>query len=334
MKTTIKNVAQTAGVSIATVSRVINGFDNVNPETRDKILKVVTELNYSPNLAARGLITKRTEGIGLLLPDLHGEFFSEIIRGVDETVQEHHYHLLVSSSHNETKEIDAGLKFMRGRVDGLIVLSPQVESDLLLANLPKSLPVVLLNCHISNPHFDTIVTDGFTGAREMVSYLLEIGHTRIAVIKGGEKNIESQERLRGYKAALSDRGFVNQSDLEFDGDFTEGSGRAAAQRILAMESRPTAIFACNDSMAIGAYGAIRDAGLNIPNDISVCGFDDVPVAQYLSPPLTTVHVPIHELGSMAINRIFDKIKNRGTAEAAHIFIKTSLRLRESCKSLH
>lgn len=334
MKPTIKQVAETAGVSIATVSRVINEIDNVNPETRDKILRVVSDLKYTPNPAARGLIMKRTEAIGLLLPDLHGEFFSEIIRGVDEAVQLQKYHLLVSSSHNDRLEIEAALKFMRGRVDGIIIMSPQVDSDILLANLPKSIPAVLLNCHINDPHFDTIVTDGFSGAKEMVSYLLGIGHTRIAVIKGGDNNSESQERLRGYQTALSEHGLAHNAALEFDGDFTETSGFEAAKKILKMEERPTAIFALNDSMAIGAIGAIREAGLRIPNDISICGFDDIPVAKYLSPSLTSVHVPIHDLGVMAINRLFSRLHNQSKDEATHIFVQTTVCIRDSCKPIH
>jgi LacI family transcriptional regulator len=334
MKTTINQVASLAGVSIATVSRVINGIDNVNPETRDKILRIVADLKYTPNLAARGLITKKTEAIGLLLPDLHGEFFSEVIRGVDEAVQRQNYHLLVSSSHNDRKEIEAALKFMRGRVDGLIIMSPQVDSDILLANLPKSLPAVLLNCHIDNPHYDTIVIDGFGGARDMVSYLLSIGHTRVAVIKGGDNNSESQERLRGYRTALNDYGIHYHAGLEFDGDFTEASGFESAKKILEMKPRPTAIFASNDSMAIGAIGAIREAGLRIPDDISICGFDDIPVAKYLSPSLTSVHVPIHDLGVMAITRLFSRLLKLTTEEKSQTFVKTTVCIRDSCAPIH
>jgi LacI family transcriptional regulator len=244
-------------------------------------------------------------------------------------VQLQKYHLLVSSSHNE-----AALKFMRGRVDGIIIMSPQVDSDILLANLPKSLPVVLLNCHINNPHFETIVTDGFSGAREMVAYLLSIGHTRIAVIKGDNDNSESQERLRGFRAAMTDHGLPYDTGMEFDGDFTEASGFEAARKILEMKERPTAIFAFNDSMAIGAIGAIREAGLHIPDDISICGFDDIPVAKYLSPSLTSVHVPIHDLGVMAITRLFHRLLKQSMDDTTQTFVKTTVCIRDSCKPIH
>ncbi|MBI2429456.1 MAG: LacI family DNA-binding transcriptional regulator [Ignavibacteriales bacterium] len=334
MHSNIIDVAKKAGVSIATVSRVLNDSEKVKSETREKILAVIDELKYVPNPAARGLIMRRTEAIGLLLPDLHGEFFSEIIRGADEAVQAQSYHLIVSSSHNDSKEIEAALRFMRGRVDAIIVMSPQVDSEILLANLPKSVPVVLLNCRTSNPHFDTIMTDGYGGAREMTNYLLDLGHTRIAVLTGGENNIESQERLRGFRSALRERDITPNRSLEFAGNFTEVSGYETVREVLLLKDRPTAIFAFNDSMAIGAIKAIREEGLKIPSDISVCGFDDIPVAKFLSPSLTSVCVPIHDLGVMAVNRVFDRIKKRTKGASAHMFVSTTLSIRNSCKKIN
>jgi LacI family transcriptional regulator len=334
MHSTIVDVAKKAGVSIATVSRVINGSGLVKSETRERVLAVINELMYIPNPAARGLIMRKTEAIGLLLPDLHGEFFSEVIRGADEAVQAHGYHLIVSSSHNDPKEIEAALRFMRGRVDAIIVMSPRVDSEILLANLPKSVPVVLLNCRTSNPHYDTIMTDGYGGAKEMTNYLLDLGHRRIAVLTGGETNIESQERLRGYRSAYAERELTPSRSLEFIGNFTEVSGYEITRDVLLLKERPTAIFAFNDSMAIGAIKAIREEGLKIPADISVCGFDDIPIAKFLSPPLTTVCVPIHDLGVMAVNRIFDRLQKRTKGGAAHMFVSTTLSIRNSCKKIN
>jgi LacI family transcriptional regulator len=333
MQTNIIEVAKKAGVSIATVSRVINGSDKVKEQTRGRVMAVVEKLQYIPNPSARGLIMKRTEAIGLLLPDLHGEFFSEIIRGADNAVQAQGYHLIVSSSHNDPKEIEAALRFMRGRVDALVVMSPRVDSEILLANLPKSVPVVLLNCRTSNPHFDTIMTDGFGGAKEMTNYLIDQGHKRIAVITGGPSNIESQERLRGYQMAFTEKHLVPNKSLEFEGDFTQKSGYESVKEIFKLKNIPTAIFAFNDSMAIGAVKAIREEGFRIPFDISVCGFDDTPMAKYISPSLTSVHVPISELGEMAINRVFDRLQKRTKGASAHLFVPTTLSIRSSCKKL-
>lgn len=334
MHSNIIDVAKKAGVSIATVSRVINGSEKVKSETREKVLAVINDLKYVPNPAARGLIMRRTEAIGLLLPDLHGEFFSEVIRGADEAVQAQGYHLIVSSSHNNLKEIEAALRFMRGRVDAIIVMSPQADSEVLLANLPKSVPVVLLNCRINNPHYDTIMTDGYGGAKEMTNYLLDLGHRKIAFLTGGEDNIESRERLRGCRSAFVERNLPIEQFVEFKGDFTEVSGYECARKVLQLKDKPTAIFAFNDSMAIGAIKAIREEGLKIPADVSVCGFDDIPVAKFLSPSLTSVCVPIHDLGVMAINRVFDRLKKKTKGAAAHMFVPTTLSIRNSCRKIN
>jgi LacI family transcriptional regulator len=331
VRSNIKDVAKLAGVSIATVSRVFNEGSVVRPTTRQRVLDVAAKLKYTPSAAARGLIMKRTEAIGLLLPDLHGEFFSEIIRGADAAAQGHQYHLIVSSSHNDPSEIAAALRFMRGRVDGLVIMSPQVHSDLLLANLPKSLPVVLLNCRIESTAYDTIIVDGFRGARQMVSHLVALGHRRIAIIKGEETNREAQERLRGYRAALAAVGIPREPASEFDGDFTESSGYEAALRILTAHPRPTAVFASNDAMAIGAIGAFHERGLEIPEQISVCGFDDIPIAKYLRPALTSVHVPIRDLGFMSIGLALKRLRpRRKQNKPSRVLVATEIAERASC----
>ncbi len=333
MRSSIIDVAEKAGVSIATVSRVINGSDKVKAVTRDKVLSVINEMKFAPNPAARGLIMRRTEAIGLLLPDLHGEFFSEILRGADEEVQKLGYHMVVSSSHNDPNEIEAALKFMRGRVDAIVLMSPQVNADILLENLPKSLPIVLLNCRTQHPHYDTIVIDGYGGAREMTKYLLSHGHQSIAVITGEDHNLESGDRLRGYRAAMNEEGFAPDPAMEFKGNFTEISGYETTKEILKRNPLPTAIFAFNDSMAIGAIKAVREEGYNIPADISICGFDDIPVAKYISPSLTSVRVPISELGAMAIQTVFKKVNKKSTDPASHVFVPTTLSIRSSCRSI-
>jgi LacI family transcriptional regulator len=334
VRSTIKDVAKQAGVSIATVSRAFNNENVVRQATRTRIIAIAHRLKYTPNAAARGLIMQRTEAIGLLLPDLHGEFFSEIIRGADAAAQERQYHLIVSSSHNDRSEIEAALRFMRGRVDGLVIMSPQVQSDLLLTNLPKSLPVVLLNCRIDDTAVDTINVDGYHGARDMVSHLIDRGHRHIAIIKGGENNAEAQERLRGYRAALIHAGVRPESPFELSGDFTEASGYEAAQRLLSFRLRPTAVFASNDAMAIGAIGAFHERGVEIPDDISVCGFDDIPIARYIRPALTSVHVPIRELGSMSIELLLRRLQSeRSRRKPSRVLVATSLALRTSCATL-
>ena len=328
MASTIKEVAQASGVSVATVSRVMNDSGPVHAETRARILKAAAALNYVPNSAARSLITSRTNTLGVLLPDLYGEFFSEVIRGIDQTARSGDYHLIVSSSHNEQPDIEAALKAMRGRVDGLIVMSPHVSATSLARSLPSSLPAVLLNCAVDGNAFDSVGIDNRGGARTMVRHLQELGHRRIAVIKGTDRNYDSDERLAGYRELMRQAGSYD-ADLEAPGAFTEESGYRGVEQLLRRSPRPTAIFAFNDSMAAGALSALQAAGLRVPEDVSVAGFDDVPLAGYLNPPLTSVRVPIADLGAGAMQCLLSAIQDKNRHERTTRTLKTTLVVRRS-----
>ncbi|MBI5474770.1 MAG: LacI family DNA-binding transcriptional regulator [Ignavibacteriae bacterium] len=328
--TTIKDVARAAGVSIATVSRVFNNVGPVDEETRRHVRQVASQMKYVPNALGRSLSIRRTDAIGLLLPDLFGEFFSEVLRGSDQTAQQSHYHLVVSSSHNNKEEIEAALAMMRGRVDGLIIMSPHLDAESLNENLPQSQPVVLLNCYVQSDGFDALNVDNFGGAYAMTKHLLSHGHERIAIIKGTERNFDAAERLRGYRLAMQEAGRTISPDFEIGGNFSESGGYDAAQKLIAIAPRPTAIFACNDSMAIGAMSALRDAGVQIPEEVALAGFDDVPIAPYLTPALTSVHVGIHNLGVKAIETVLHAVRNKNGHHKQQITLETTLSLRESC----
>lgn len=327
---TIKDVAREAGVSTATVSRVFNNVGPVDEDTEREVRLVARRLKYVPNAMGRGLSTKRTDAIGLLLPDLFGEFFSEVLRGSDQTAQQSHHHLVVSSSHNNREEIRAALTMMRGRVDGLVIMSPHIDAETLNENLPQSLPVVLLNCHVESNGFDSLNIDNYGGAYAMTQHLLSHGHTHIAIIKGTERNIDASERLRGWTDAVRDGGGTPDPRFQVEGNFTEASGFEAARRLLTLSPRPTAIFACNDSMAIGALSALRDEEIQIPEGIAIAGFDDVPIASYVTPTLTSVQVGIHNLGIRAIDTVLHAVRNKNTHRRQQIVLPTKLVLRESC----
>lgn len=331
MRTTIKDVAREANVSVATVSRVLNDSGPVREETRARITAVAQRLRYVPNGLARRLTLRRTHMLGVLLPDLYGEFFSEVIRGLDEVAQRHRYHLLLSSSHSEEADIAAALRAMQGCVDGLIVMSPRVPVSGLLPHLPHTLPLVLLNSLADEPGFTSLGIDNFGGAQAMVTHLLECGHRRIAMIEGAAGNHDSAERLRGYRAALRAYGIEPDPALAVPGDFTERAGFEAAGRILAFAERPTAIFAGNDSMAIGALSALRDAGVRVPEEIAVAGFDDIPIARYLRPPLSSVHVSIHELGAAAVSYLLGMIDGDEGPGGRHQVLPTTVVVRESTR---
>lgn len=349
MKPTIRDVAREAGVSVATVSRVLNGSGPVHEETRERIRAVARALRYVPDSAARSLITRRTETLGVVLPDLYGEFFSEVMRGLDQAARRRGYHVLVSSSHADRAEIEAAVGAMMGRVDGLVVMAPDVDAAALAANLPESLPVVLLNSGQGGEEegdvvgavaatipFDVVDVDNYGGARAAVRHLLAQGHSRVAIIKGAERNHDARERLRGYRDALAGAGLEAPPRWEIAGDFTEGAGHEAARRVLKMRPRPTALFAANDTMAIGALSALREAGARVPEDVAVVGFDDIPLARYMSPPLTSVHVDITRLGGRAVERLLEIVadgaagaEGRRSARRRET-LPTTLVVRESC----
>ncbi len=324
---TIKDVARVAGVSVATVSRALNGAENVLPDTRQRIVDVARELRYSPSGAARSLITRRTDTIGALLPDLHGEFFSELIRGIDQAARARGLHLLLSSSHDDANEAAAALRAMNGRVDGLIVMSPHADDDFLSQNLPVSLPAVLLNSGVSEPTQRVFAVDNFGGAREMTEHLVRSGRRRIAFLGGPAANFEARERERGYRAGLPE----GTQPWLLEGDFFEAGGQRAAASLLGLHpsARPDAVFAANDIMAIGLLGALQAGGVRVPEDIALAGFDDIPVARYVSPALTTMHVPIAALGSQALDALADALE-KDSSDVSTTVMPVQLVVRRSC----
>lgn len=330
MTVTIKEVARLAGVSVATVSRALNETGPVRDDTRERIREIAQRLRYVPHGAARSLITNRTSTVGVLLPDLYGEFFSEVIRGIDQTAKRSGYHLLVSSSHSDRAELEAAFRAMHGRVDGLVVMTPDIDAETLESNLPPTLPVVLLNCRVDGQAYDSITVDNYGGAYAVVRHLIELGHRRIALIGGEPRNQDASERLRGYREAMEILGGAWAPEIEFAGNFMERSGYAAAQRILALEPRPTAVFASNDSMAIGALSALGEAGVRVPADIAVVGFDDIPIARFITPALTSVHVPISELGARGTERLLDAFRAGDSRARRHETLPAHLIVRTSC----
>jgi LacI family transcriptional regulator len=325
MTVTIKQVAREAGVSMATVSRVLNHQSTVRESTRARVLEAVARLDYVPHRAARSLITRVTQTVAVVLPDVHGEFFSELIRGIDQAAQRRNYHVMVSGSHNDPDEMGAIVRATRGWVDGLILMSPELEIEAVTKVIPSTMPVVLLNHAVTDGRFECISVDNFGGALAMTRHLRSVGHRRIAFVRGPQENHDANERLRGYRDGMS-----GESEILIDGDFSEGAGYRAGGHAVEMRPRPEAVFAANDSMAIGVLAAYRDAGLEVPGDIAVAGFDDVPIAQYLSPALTTVRVSIDELGRRALDGLLEFITTSPRRSPQSHTLPATLVVRESC----
>lgn len=329
---TIKDVAREASVSVATVSRALNGHENVAEGVRKHVMEIANRLRYQPHAAARSLSSRRTQTIGVVLPDLYGEFFSELIRGIDAVARARRQHLLVSSYHGHPEEQGEALRAMRGRVDGLLVLSPYADRPgFLTDNLPTALPAVLINTHLPDATYPVLSIDNFGGASAMVKHLAEAGHKRIAFICGPEDNFDASERLRGYRTALAQH-LPDAQPIELPGDFDESSGYEAGKRILASKQRPDAVFAANDMMALGCLYAFNEAGVKVPADIALAGFDDIPLARFVHPTLTTMRVSIAELGGLALTRLLQSIESDESQPAALQTLVPELIVRES--SLH
>jgi LacI family transcriptional regulator len=330
MRVTIREVADKAGVSVATVSRVFNSTAPVSSSTRRRVFEAAEVLRYSPNLVARSLITRQTHTLGILLPDLHGEFFSELMRGIDQVANQRGYHLLVSNSHNDRHAVEIATRNMRGRVDGMILMAPDIDGDFLASVVPDHTPIVLVNSWLDLDGRDSLRVDNYRGAYEMVLHLRAHGHTRIALLRGAASNYDARERKRGWRAALLDSGAEWSPELEVAGDFSESAGYAGALQLFALPQPPTAIFCSNDSMAIGALSGLRTLGMRVPDAVAVAGFDDIPIAAYLTPTLASVRVRISELGARACQQLLHAVQHENQHEPISETIKTELIPRQSC----
>ncbi len=309
MGVTIRDVAKQADVSISTVSRVLNDTCPVHSEKRVRVERAVAELGYTPNPAARSLLTRETGGIGIILPFVSGEFFSEFLNGVDEAAQEEDYFLLISTSHHSSDDLKKAMRGMYKRVDGLLVMAPQMSTAEVRDLAPAGIPLVFVNTRFVEENPEGITFDNYGGMYAMTTHLVSKGHRRIGFITGPKDAYDAQERLRGYRKALQDVGIAEDEELILNGEYDQKTGFERTKTLLALEQRPTAIMASNDDSAIGVLSALREQGVAIPEEMAVTGFDDVPSARYASPPLSSVHVPVRELGSAAIRLLTERLKN-------------------------
>lgn len=328
MSSTIRDVAEKANVSVATVSRVLNESDSVREETEKQVLDAVDALDYLPNEAARNLRTQKTRTVGVLLPNMHGEFFAQVTRGLDQRAREDGHHVLVSNSHTDETEAKSVIQSLLGRVEGLIILWPRLDIEFLETLVPDDLPIVLLSTSVDTTRFRTLSFDNRAGAYAAVEHLAEHGHERVAILTGGPANFDARERLAGYRDAVADLGLVADPALEIEGDFTQEAGRAAVDRLRDLPAPPTALFASNDSMALGVLRGMHEAGLRVPEDLALIGFDDIPTARYAAPSLTTVRAPTLEMGRRAVDTLLEASTASGSP--THQTLETRLVRRESC----
>jgi LacI family transcriptional regulator len=309
---TIRDVARRAQLSVATVSRALNGFQNVSDDARERISAAVAELGYIPHAGARSLSLARNNAIGVVLPDLHGEFFSEIVRGMDREASRRGYLLLLSNLHSGGQQAANALRAMRGRVDGLIVMAPHLSAEELSEALPKGLPSVLINTRAETGEHPSIHLDNAAGVRAVIAHLASLGRGHIVHISGPIDNVDAQEREAAFRAEVTTHGLHGHV---VRGNFETESGDAAIRKLVSDGIEFDAVFAANDNMAIGALEALRAAGKKVPEEVAVVGFDDIPLARHMG--IATVRVRIAELGERALERLVDGFTREQGGDELH-----------------
>lgn len=332
MGSTIFDVAKRANVSIGTVSRVLNNRDRVRAETRERVLLAIHDLDYHTNAFAQGLASQQTDTIGLVIPQVNDPFYFGIVRGIEDTITAAGYSLLIASQPHHTSDNHYMRLFRRGHVDALILTAIDVFPDELQEMSKSGLPVILVQ-QDAGKHVSAVQVDNYGGACAMTEHLLGHGYHRIAFITGTDHTPDNKERLRGVRDTLATRELALPKELIFHGDYLRGSGGVAMRQILDLPERPHAVFASNDQMAADAVLAAQERGLRVPEDIAVVGFDDVPLASYVTPALTTVHQPVYEQGVYAARTALDMLASNGKKQALaapRIILPTTLVIRRSC----
>ncbi len=328
-KPTITDIADRAGVSKTTVSRVLNDKPDVSPETRESILKIVEEMRFVPNLVAKGLSSGGVNLLSMLLPSLAWPWVLEVIRGVAERVEQSAYELVLFTTNSQERNKELFTKTLAsGFTDGLIAIVPPGALSDLSEIYTDGFPVVLIDDRGHHPEFPSVVVANYSGAYQATSHLLEQDHTSIAFISGPLEYGCNQDRQRGYSAALSDAAVSPREELIREGDFTKESGYAEAHVLLELAEPPTAIFAANDLMAFGVMEAVENSGLSVPKDIAVVGFDDIPQASIIRPALTTVRQPMYKMGQTAVEMVLSLVEGEQLPEI-NVKLETELVVRKS-----
>jgi LacI family transcriptional regulator len=330
-KVTIIEVADKAGVSFGTVSRVINNDIHVKQETRKRVLDAMKKLGYVANRQARSLAGGKSNIIGVLVPDLGTGYIEEIIRGIDAELSLSNLDLILYTTHRTaSKEANYVANLAKGMVDGLLLVLPRSPADYIGTLKRRNFPFVLIDHQGTGRNCPAVGATNWQGAYRATEYLIKLGHTRIGFITGWMDLGCAMDRLEGYLSALRTHHASDAPELVYEGTFFQPDGYAGASALLDLPNPPTAIFASNDIMALGAMDAVRSRGLRIPDDISIIGFDDIPQAAAVRPALTTVNQPLEKMGRVATQMLLDLLR-QPDKEAGRIELPTELVIRDSCQ---
>lgn len=331
---TIKDVAKLAGVSTATVSRVINSPGRVNPKTKQSVYRAMEICRYKYNALARGFATKRSHTIGLIVPTITNPVFSESTRGVQDFSNENGYHVILGNSdyqnEKESKLIDV---FRERQVDGLIITSTDLEGSALQNLLNEEFPFVLLYSSVKNGPMSCVGVDNFSGGYLAAKHLVDLNHRRIGMLAGEfHFSDRSFNRWGGYKKCLEDHQIVYDADMVIQTRYGLEEGKEGFKRFFSKENQPTAVFCSNDMLAIGAIEGARQLGLRVPEDVSIIGFDDMQISSFISPTLSTIIQPTYEMGRMGAEVLLNRINNT-LPEPVHKFLAIKLVARESTSKM-
>ena len=327
---TIREIAQLAGVSIATVSRVVNGKGYVSDETRATVERVVRDHRYSANRSARGLSSGHTGLVGVTVPRIHPAYFSEIVAGATDALYERDMRaVLCPTQHEHDREVSLLNRLVHGTTDGGLLILPEETPEELQGLMDHGFQFVVVDPRERlDGRVPTVSAANLAGAYAVTSHLLELGHQRIAAITGPRGMLATDERIRGYNAAMAASGLMAPASLVIESQFDVAGGRAAAEQLLDISEPPTAIFAFSDQIAIGVLHAALAVGLEVPAQLSIVGFDDTAEAALVTPALTTVRQPLAEMGRMAVSLLTRLLENR-RLEALHVELATQLIVRDS-----
>jgi LacI family transcriptional regulator len=325
----MRDVAERAGVSVTTVSHVINATRPVSDELRERVLAAMEELNYRPNRLARSLRLRQTHTIGIIVPDSANPFFAEVARGVEDTSFEQGYNVILCNSDDDlNKELLYTNVLAEKQVDGILFVAAGASAEQIQAMQLRRIPLVVVDREVPGVAVDSVLTDNARGGWLATRHLLELGHRRIGCIAGSSDVTPSAERITGYRRALSEAGISVDEALIVKGNFRYESGYQAAKQLLTAGDFPSAIFACNDLMAVGAMSAALELEFQIPANLSVVGFDDVRLASFTNPPLSTIAQPKYEIGVLAMKMLLERMRDyemppRRLMLDAHLIVRRS-----------
>ena len=333
----LKDIARMAGVSTATVSRVINRSGPVSAKTARKALRVTEESGYVTDTIAKSLRMGQTKTVGFVVPDISNPFFPEVLNGAEAVCADYGYTIILG---NTNEDVACEAKVVRSlrqqRADGLLMILVDESGGTLrqaLAGADADLPIVFIDRHIEGFRYDSVIIDNEAGTSQATRHLLELGHTKIAIIHGPTTTTPGVGRLRGYQRAMKAAGVPVSPEYVLEGDFRTESGYELAKRLISLPEPPTAIIGGNNLMTMGVFRCLRDMNVPVPDRVSLIGFDDFPLAAYLSPPLTVVDRPMSDMGRLAADLLLSRSEKRETGPVQGVVLPTALKVRGSCRSL-